>query len=191
MHLNATLDSTFQGGGRYQSFFMSLIKQIEFNYRWNALPYFASQTLQRSVQHKSIWRRKLFRVNGLCWLWFTHTSTAKGRKKGRGKDFTKNHLFCAGEVPWFSVTALEHISRENLQSTVSTILNCYPPIALSTDAPSNRQLACCIFPLIFHISLWRDIIPDDYLSVMVYDEKCSGLLMWDVSVYHFDGWPPW
>lgn len=51
-------------------------------------------------------------------------------------------------------TAEEQICRANLQSTtVSTIWNCYPPITPSTDAPSNRQLARCIFPLIFHISL--------------------------------------
>lgn len=48
---------------------------------------------------------------------------------------------------------------------------------LSAAAQADRQLACCVFPLISHISLWRDIIPDDCLSVMVYDEKCSGPLM--------------
>lgn len=92
---------------------------------------------------------------------------------------------------WAGVTALEQISRETLKSAVSTILNCYPPITPSTDARSDRQLVRCIFSLIFHISPWHDIIPDDCLSVMVYDEKCWGLLMCDVSVYHFDGWPPW
>lgn len=48
---------------------------------------------------------------------------------------------------------------------------------LSAAAQTDRQLVCCVFPLISHISLWRDIIPDDCLSVMVYDEKCSGPLM--------------
>lgn len=48
---------------------------------------------------------------------------------------------------------------------------------LSAAAQTDRQLVCCAFPFIFHISLWRDIIPDDCLSVMVYDEKCSGPLM--------------
>lgn len=48
---------------------------------------------------------------------------------------------------------------------------------LSAAAQTDRQLVCCAFPFIFHISLWRDIIPDDCLSVMVYDEKCWGPLM--------------
>lgn len=56
---------------------------------------------------------------------------------------------------------------------------CLPGIKsmLSAAARADRQLVCCVFPLISHISLWRDIIPDDCLSVMVYDEKCSGPLM--------------
>lgn len=93
------------------------------------------------------------------------------------KKRPQNDLSCIDLVSDPALQFREQICRANLQSTVSTILNCYPPITLSTDAPSNRQLACCIFPLIFHISLWRDIIPDDCLSVMVYDEKCSGQLM--------------
>lgn len=143
----------------------------------------------QSVKHKSICRRKLFRVNGFC-AFDLQTQSMVKKKRVKTERFPKI-IVLYWRAPLSSVTALEQIRRENLQSTVSTVLNCYPPITLSTDAPSNRQLVSCIFPLIFHISLWRDIIPDDCLSVMVYDEKCSGLLMWDVSVYHFDGWPPW
>lgn len=146
-----------------------------------------SQTT-KSTQHKSICRRKPFRVNGFR-AFDLHTRSVVKEKKKKVKREESFVLHWHG--PWSSVTALEQISRENPKSVVFTVLNCYPPITLSTDAQCIQQLVCCIFSLIFHISLWHDIIPDDCLSVMVYDEKCSGLLMWDVSVYHFDGWPPW
>lgn len=169
-------------------FYESLIEPISFKYKWNSLLYFASVSqTTKSRQHKSICRRKLFRVNGLCAFDLHAQSVVKKKEKVKREESFVLHW----HGPWSRVKALEQISRENLKSAVSTILNCYPPITLSTDAQSNRQLARCIFSLIFHISLWHDIIPDDCLSVMVYDEKCSGLLMWDVSVYHFDGWPPW
>lgn len=163
-------------------FYESLIKHIWFNYKWNALCFSAFTT--KSIQHKSICRRRQFRVNGLMPLIYTHKARLRER-------FPPKHLFCIDAVPDPVLQLWNKSAEKNLQSTVSTILNCYPPITLSTDAPSNRQLVCWIFPLIFHISLWHNIIPDDCLSVMVYDEKCSGPLMWDVSVYHFDGWPPW
>lgn len=71
--------------------------------------------------------------------------------------------------------------------------NLLPPpnsIHAKRERPDQSAAGVLRTPLIFHISLWRDIIPDDCLSVMLYDEKCWGPLMGDVSVYHCDGWPP-
>lgn len=152
--------------------------------------YNTGYTTQINMQEEAIqskWTSRLLR------LWFTHTKNEWLREKKNGKrERNSSKIICFFFfLLRLSLCQSSTFLRQNLQSLVSTVLNCYPPITLSTDAPSYRQLVCCIFPLIFHISLWRYIIPDDCLSVMVYDEKCSGLLMWDVSVYHFDGWPPW
>lgn len=118
---------------------------------------------------------RLFRVNG---LWYTHTQSVVKRKKWQ----QNNYLFRV--IP---KTMLQTNRKRN--SKICSLH--HNKFTLSTEAQSDRQLVCCVFSFILHISLWHDIISDDCLSVMVYDEKFSGLLMWDVSVYHFDGWPPW
>lgn len=69
-----------------------------------------------------------------------------------------------------SSSTLALLKQPSIRATQST---------LSASAQTNRQLVFCGLPLIFHISLWRDIIPDDCLSVMLYDEKCWGPLMGD------------
>lgn len=75
-----------------------------------------------------------------------HTQWSKDRKSVRNTPPKSVFRFL---LLW----PLSYSFGTNLQSTVSSILNCYPPITQSTDASSNRQLVCCIFPLIFHISL--------------------------------------